>query len=85
MLTLGCVAGADYPSFYGLPPNGKKMTDMLAVGEAPAVNYPASEHMAETAAYRGPKGNLSFSHQMPLPLPLIARVAQALASEYASE
>ncbi|HMS07787.1 MAG TPA: hypothetical protein PKD73_18785, partial [Burkholderiaceae bacterium] len=24
-------------------PNGKKLTDMLAVGEAPAVVYPASE------------------------------------------
>ncbi|MDW5445187.1 hypothetical protein, partial [Polaromonas sp. SM01] len=27
---------------YGLPPNGKKLTDSVAFGEAPAVVYPAS-------------------------------------------
>ncbi|WP_218017564.1 hypothetical protein, partial [Polaromonas jejuensis] len=28
---------------YGLPLNGKKLTDSLAVGDAPAVVYPASK------------------------------------------
>ena len=28
---------------YGLPHNGKKLTDSLAFGDAPAVVYPASE------------------------------------------
>lgn len=38
--------------------------------------------VAETAPFRGPKGNLSFSHAQPLPLELIGRVAQALAAQY---
>ena len=36
----------------------------------------------ETRALRGPKGNLSFLHSIELPLPLIGRVAAALASQY---
>lgn len=35
-----------------------------------------------TAAYRGPKGNLSFPHAEELPLELIAKVASALAAQY---
>ena len=35
-----------------------------------------------TAAHRGPKGNLSFSLQEPLPLALIGDVAAALARQY---
>lgn len=38
--------------------------------------------VAETAPYRGPKGNLSFAHDQALPLDLIVRVAQALARQY---
>lgn len=38
--------------------------------------------IAETARFRGPKGNLSFPHDQPLPLELIGRVAVALAAEY---
>ena len=38
--------------------------------------------MAETAQYRGPRGNLSFRHDEPLPLELIGRVAVTLAKEY---
>jgi len=38
--------------------------------------------IAETMAYRGPKGNLSFPHAQALPLDLIGRVAQALARQY---
>lgn len=39
--------------------------------------------VAETAPYRGPKGNLSFPYRQALPLDLIGRVAQALAAQYA--
>ena len=38
----------------------------------------------ETARYRGPKGNLSFPHDEPLPLELIGRVAVALSAQYAA-
>jgi uncharacterized protein YdhG (YjbR/CyaY superfamily) len=37
---------------------------------------------AQTEPYRGPKGNLAFPHDAPLPLELIGRVAQALARQY---
>lgn len=40
--------------------------------------------IAETEAFRGPKGNLSFSYVQPLPLDLIGRVAMALAAQYAA-
>jgi uncharacterized protein YdhG (YjbR/CyaY superfamily) len=36
----------------------------------------------ETEPFRGPKGNLSFSHDKALPLELIGRIAKALASQY---
>jgi uncharacterized protein YdhG (YjbR/CyaY superfamily) len=35
-----------------------------------------------SAAYRGPKGNLSFPHADELPLELVGRVAEALAIQY---
>lgn len=38
--------------------------------------------IAETAPFRGPKGNLSFPYSQTLPLELIGRVAQALALQY---
>ena len=38
---------------------------------------------AELAPYAGPKGNLTFKHNAPLPLDLIGRVAAALAKQYA--
>jgi uncharacterized protein YdhG (YjbR/CyaY superfamily) len=38
----------------------------------------------ELAPYRGPKGNLSFPLDQPLPLDLIGRVAVALHREYAA-
>lgn len=41
--------------------------------------------VAETAHLRGPKGNLSFPHNKPLPLELIGRVALALHRQYASK
>ncbi len=43
------------------------------------------ELIEETAALRGPKGNLSFSHHTELPLQLIGRIAQALAAQYGGE
>ena len=39
----------------------------------------------ELERYRGPKGNLSFPHDEPLPLELIGRVAVALYREHASK
>ena len=39
--------------------------------------------IAETARYRGPKGNLSFPLDETLPVELIGRVAAALALQYA--
>jgi uncharacterized protein YdhG (YjbR/CyaY superfamily) len=38
--------------------------------------------VAESQAYRGPKGNLSFALDRPLPLELIGRLAAALAAQY---
>jgi uncharacterized protein YdhG (YjbR/CyaY superfamily) len=38
--------------------------------------------VAETTPYRGPKGNLAFPHDAPLPMDLIGRVVQALAAQY---
>jgi uncharacterized protein YdhG (YjbR/CyaY superfamily) len=40
--------------------------------------------ISETARFRGPKGNLSFSNAQPLPLELIGRVAKALAAQYSA-
>jgi uncharacterized protein YdhG (YjbR/CyaY superfamily) len=40
--------------------------------------------IAETACFRGPKGNLSFPLKEELPLDLIGRVAAALAKQYAA-
>jgi uncharacterized protein YdhG (YjbR/CyaY superfamily) len=37
---------------------------------------------AELARYRGPKGNLQFPLDEPIPYDLIARVAQSLARQY---
>jgi len=40
------------------------------------------ELIDETQPFRGPKGNLSFSHSKDLPLPLIGKIAAALESQY---
>lgn len=40
------------------------------------------ELIQETEGLRGPKGNLSFSHDAELPLQLIGRIAKALAAQY---
>ena len=48
--------------------------------------YPPVTHdealIAETAQFRGPKGNLSFPYSRELPVELIGRVALALARQY---
>jgi uncharacterized protein YdhG (YjbR/CyaY superfamily) len=41
--------------------------------------------IAECARYRGPKGNLSFPLDEPLPIDLVGRVAVALAAQYAAK
>lgn len=41
--------------------------------------------IAETAPYRGPKGNLSFPYDEELPLELIGRIAESLACQYSAE
>ena len=46
----------------------------------PIIDDPAL--IAETAAFRGPKGNLSFPMGQALPLALIGRLALALAAQY---
>ena len=48
--------------------------------------YPPVTHdqalIQEAGAFRGPKGNLSFPHDQPLPVTLIGRIAVALAAQY---
>jgi uncharacterized protein YdhG (YjbR/CyaY superfamily) len=51
------------------------------IGVYPPVQDPAL--VAELDRYRGPKGNLQFPLNEPVPYVLIARVAQALAKQYA--
>jgi uncharacterized protein YdhG (YjbR/CyaY superfamily) len=53
------------------------------VGVYPPLQDPAFD--AELAPYRGPKGNLQFPLDAPIPLVLIARVAAGLARQYAPE
>jgi uncharacterized protein YdhG (YjbR/CyaY superfamily) len=51
------------------------------IGVDPPVKEPPAL-IEELAAFRGPKGNLSFPLSAPLPLELIGRVAEALADQY---
>lgn len=53
------------------------------VGIYPPVDGPAAL-LEDLAPYRGPKGNLSFPLNQPLPLDLIERVVDALARQYAA-
>ena len=52
------------------------------IGIYPPVTAPAAL-VEELQPWRGPKGNLSFPLDQPLPLELIGRVAEALAAQYA--
>lgn len=54
------------------------------IGIYPPVHSPPAL-LEELAPYAGPKGNLAFPHNAPLPLDLIGRVASALAAQYAQE
>lgn len=51
------------------------------IGVYPPVTQPEAL-VDELGPYRGPKGNLIFSHSEPLPIELIGRVAEALARQY---
>lgn len=51
------------------------------IGVYPPVHGP-EELLKQLAPYRGPKGNLSFPHSLPLPIELIGRVAESLAEQY---
>ncbi len=52
------------------------------IGVYPPVEDPVLA--AELARFRGPKGNLQFPLDEPMPYDLIARVAQSLAKQYAA-
>ena len=81
------VQGADRCASYGMPAFrlGKVFIYFAAfkkhIGIYPPIKEPAAL-VEELAAYRGPKGNMSFPHSEPLPLELIGRVAEALAKHY---
>ena len=81
------VQGAERCVSYGMPAfrMGKVFFYFAAfkkhIGIYPPLKEPAAL-VQELAAYRGPKGNLSFPHSAPLPLELIGRVAEALAKQY---
>jgi len=81
------VPGAERCVSYGMPAFrlGKVFFYFAAfkthIGIYPPLKEPAAL-VEELAAYRGPKGNLSFPHSEPLPLELIGRVAEALAKHY---
>ncbi|CAN1555865.1 COG5646 Uncharacterized conserved protein [Caulobacteraceae bacterium] len=81
------VPGAQRCISYGMPAFrlGKVFFYFAAFKKHIGVYPPLKEPPAlieELAAFRGPKGNLSFPHSAPLPLELIGRVAEALAKQY---
>ena len=82
------VPGAQRCVSYGMPAfrKGKVFFYFAAfkkhIGIYPPVSTPASL-VDELAPYRGPKGNLIFPHDEPLPVELVGRVAEALARQYA--
>lgn len=81
------VPGATRTISYNLPAFKKERTFFYFAAFKKHIGiYPPVTHdlalVSETEALRGPKGNLSFPHNTELPLPLIGRVAKALASQY---
>lgn len=81
------VPSAQHCVSYGMPAFrlGKVFFYFAAFKKHIGIYPPVKEPLAlveELAAYRGPKGNLSFLHSEPLPLDLIGRVAEALANQY---
>ena len=84
------VPGATRTISYNLPAYKKERTFFYfaAFKNHIGVYPPVTEDLAlieETAALRGPKGNLSFPHSTELPVTLIGRVAKALASQYGAK
>ncbi len=82
------VPGASRTIGYNMPAFRTKRTFFYfaAFKRHIGVYPPVTRHqalIAETAEYRGPKGNLSFPYGEALPVSLIGRVAAALADEYA--
>lgn len=51
------------------------------IGVYPPIDGPDAL-LAKLAPYRGPKGNLSFPHDQPLPLELIGEVAERLVERH---
>ncbi len=86
----GAVPGATRITSYGMPAyrKGKVFLYFGAfkkhIGVYPPVLEPA-QLVKELEPWRGPKGNLTFPHSEPLPIELIARVAGALAAQYAAD
>lgn len=73
---------------YGMPAfRGKRIFFYFAAFRKHIGIYPPARQDAdlivELAPFRGPKGNLAFPLDQPLPLDLIGRVAVALQREYA--
>lgn len=86
----GAVSGTMRITSYGMPAyrKGKVFFYFGAfkkhIGVYPPVLEPAAL-VAELEPWRGPKGNLTFPYADPLPVELIARVAAALAAQYARD
>lgn len=86
----GAVPGAVRITSYGMPAyrKGKVFFYFGAfkkhIGVYPPV-LESAELVAELEPWRGPKGNLTFPHAEVLPVDLIARVARALAAQYADD
>lgn len=82
------VPGAERGFSYRMPAyrRGKVFFYFAAFKKHLGIYPPVSDDatlVAELQPWRGPKGNLSFALDQPLPLALIGRVAAALAAQYA--
>jgi uncharacterized protein YdhG (YjbR/CyaY superfamily) len=83
------VPGAARTISYNMPAfnNGRTFFYFAAFKKHIGIYPPVTDDpdlIRETEAFRGPKGNLSFPHTTALPLPLIGRIAAALASQYSA-
>lgn len=76
--------GYQIPAFEALP-HHRRFFYFAAFKRHIGIYPPLTDNaglIAETSCWRGPKGNLSFPFNEPLPLALIGRVAKALAAQY---
>ena len=84
------VPGATQTISYNLPAFKKERTFLYFaafkthIGIYPPITEDI-ELIKETETLRGPKGNLTFPHNAELPLQLIGRIANALASQYGAK